>query len=225
MNRIRRINNSYQVLITPGIKISPDSSLMFGLWADPNLRGYSVKTFDTMNDAMCEAFKYPDIDWTRLVINNEHIFIRLRNVITNIINENITDQVQIRSNLMSAETFKNTMMDRVILHGSRFNLNDNFSDLISFTIVSPYSFVLFKCYEVLNKYKGHLYVDELRIRNKMIVAEKIIYLYGLTDQGTVYQIKLVPSLLDNISTKSPNFKQLITMQQKIDHQNNLNLNH
>lgn len=219
MNRIRRINNSYQVLITPGIKISPDSSLMFGLWADPNLRGYYVKTFESMNEAMCEAFKHPDIDWTRLVINHEHMFIRIRNLLTNILKENITDQIQIRSNLMSAETFKNTMMDRVILHGSRFNLKDNFSDLLSFTIVSPYTFVLFKTSEVLLKYKSHLYVDDLRIRDKKVVDGKIIYLYGLTDLGTVYQIKLVPSLLDNISSRSPNYKQLLNMQSGVDRQN------
>jgi len=219
MNRIRRINNSYQVLITPGIKISPDSSLMFGLWADPNLRGYYVKTFESMNEAMCEAFKHPDIDWTRLVINHEHMFIRIRNLLTNILKENITDQIQIRSNLMSAETFKNTMMDRVILHGSRFNLKDNFSDLLSFTIVSPYTFVLFKTSEVLLKYKSHLYVDDLRIRDKKVVDGKIIYLYGLTDLGTVYQIKLVPTLLDNISTRSPNYKQLLNMQSGVDRQN------
>lgn len=219
MNRIRRINNSYQVLITPGIKISPDSSLMFGLWADPSLRGYYVKTFESMNEAMCEAFKYPDIDWTRLVINHEHMFIRLRNLLTNIIKENVADQLQIRSNLMSGEAFKNTMMDRVILYGSRFNLKEHFSDLISFTLVSPYSFVCYKTCELLMKYKDHLYVDNLRIRDKKIIDGKIIYLYGLTDQGTVYQIKLVPTLLDNISTNSPNYKKLLTMQSNIDRQN------
>lgn len=222
MNRIRRINNSYQVLITPGIKISPDSSLMFGLWADPSLRGYYVKTFESMNEAMCEAFKYPDIDWTRLVINHEHIFIRLRNLLTNIIRENVPDQIQIRSDLMSAETFKNTMMDRVILYGSRFNLKDHFSDLINFTIVSPYTFVLFKTSEILMKYRDHLYVNNLRIRDKKVIDNKIIYLLGLTDQGTVYQIKLVPTLLDNISTKSPNYKQLLTMQSNVDRQSYFN---
>lgn len=223
MNRIRKINNSYQVLITPGIKIASDSSLMFGSWSDPNLKGYSVKTFNTMNEAMCEAFKYPDIDWTRLVINHEHIFIRLRNLITNVLNENLAEQIQIRSNLMSGETFKNTMMDRVILNGSRFNMKDGFSDLISFTIVSPYTFVLYKASNILEKYKGHLYVDELRLRDKKIVDNKIIYLYGLTDLGTVYQIKLVPTLLDNVSLNSPNYKSLAIMQAKVDRENYISL--
>ncbi len=48
MNRIRKINGIYQVLLTPNIRISPDSSLILGLFEDSSLRGFSIVDFDNM---------------------------------------------------------------------------------------------------------------------------------------------------------------------------------
>lgn len=213
MNRIRKIDNKYLVLITPDIKISPsDSSLMLGSWQDSNLSNYYVIKFDTMNDAMAEAFKYPDINWYRIVLNHQDIFIRLRNTITSVINAGILEKVQIRSKLMSADEFKNTMMDRVINGGGRFRLRDGFPDIISFTIVSMYSYVLFKVAKLLETYTDHLYSDTLRIKEKKVVNGKIIYLFGITEAGSIYQIKLMPSLFDESGVSKKN----VMLQDQID---------
>ena len=78
MNRIRKLDDKYQVLLTPTISMSPDSSLIIGNWEDESLRNYKVLQFETMNDAMAEAYKYPDIDWYKMVLNHKYIFQRLR---------------------------------------------------------------------------------------------------------------------------------------------------
>jgi hypothetical protein len=222
MNRIRKINNNtYEVLITPSIKIAPDSSLMVGNWSDPNLRGYMVLRYPTMNDAMTEAFKHPDIDWYRFVVNHEPIFIRLRMLITGILNDMIPDKVQIRAQLMDPTTLKNTMMDRVILNGERFNLKEGLADLISFTIISPFTSTLHKISNVLERYRSHLYLDELRIRDKRVIDGKIIYLYAMTDIGTVYQIKLIPTLLDQVGPL--NYPKMISLQNNLDRSTQISL--
>ena len=83
MNRIRKLDGKYQVLITPTLQMSPDSSLLIGNWEDESLRNYSVLQFETMNDAMCEAYNYPDIDWYKMALNHKYIFHLFYKIITN----------------------------------------------------------------------------------------------------------------------------------------------
>jgi hypothetical protein len=194
MNRIRKANNTYQVLITPDIKIAPDNPIMIGNWADENLRNYSVLEFETLNDAQCESMKYPDIDWYRLIVNHEHIYQRLKQSLQALIKEN-NFIVQFIPNLMNPLTFKNAMFDRVLNGGERFNLRYDFTDLISFTIISPWSNVLHNISNKIETHREHLYRDDLRIRDKHIVDGKTICLYGYTEFGTIYEIKLIPTIL------------------------------
>ena len=194
MNRIRNINGIWQVLITPNIRISPDSSLLIGNWDDTSLRGYTVLTFDTKRDAQNIAFHYPDIDWYRIVLNQEYIFYRLNKQISDILTQHQLN-VQYIPQLMDPITFKNTMFDRVEIGGGRFNLAQNMNDIISFTIVNPWTQNLFKIAKILEKHRIHLYRDDLRLFKKKIVDGKIIFLYGMTEFGTVYEIKLIPTLL------------------------------
>src|SRR3989304_6180205 len=98
MNRIRKFDGVFQVLITPEIKIAPDSPIMVGNWEDENLRNYYVLSFESLNDAQAEAFKYPDIDWHRLVIYHQHIFQRLDGQIRGLIST-MGSNVEIRSSL------------------------------------------------------------------------------------------------------------------------------
>nr|QBK88822.1 MAG: hypothetical protein LCMiAC01_05040 [Mimivirus LCMiAC01] len=93
--------------------------------------------------------------------------------------------------------FKNLMFDRVFYGGERFNLAENMSDIISFTIVSPWTANLRKLASRLEGYRAHIWKDDLRIihsRSK-VVDNKTIFLYGMTELGTIYEIKLIPSLL------------------------------
>lgn len=195
MNRIRKVNNIYQVLITPDFKISPDSSVLIGNWDDESFRNFYILQFESLNDAQYEALKYPDIDWYKLTLNHSHIFKRLEYTIKAIIDES-GFQTEFRSHLLDPESLKNTFMDRVQNAGERFNLRYSVNDIISFTIVNPWTNNLHYISKILENYRSHLYRDDLRIKNKKIVDGKIICLYGFTEFGTIYEIKLVPTLLD-----------------------------
>ena len=194
MNRIRKINGIYQVLLTPNIRISPDSSLILGLFEDSSLRGFSIVDFDNMRDAQNLAFKYPDIDWYRIILNHEYIYQRLYTDINKIIKK-FNFNVQFIPQLMDPITFKNTIFDRVLIGGERYNLAHGMNDIISFTIVNPWTSKLNQLAQRILLHREHLYRDDLRIRYKKIINNKIICLYGQTEFGTLYEIKLVPTLL------------------------------
>ncbi len=195
MNRIRKVNSGFQVLITPDIPMSPDASLMVGNWTDEHLRNYYVLTFPTKNDAMAEAYKYPDLDWFKLVLNHEEIFKRLAHTIKKILDAN-SYNVDFKAQLMTPETMKNIMFDRVLQCGERFNLKSNFNDIICFTIVNPWAKVLQTISKKLETYMENDYLDVLRIKEKKVIDGKIILLYGYTEFGTIYEIKLVPTLMN-----------------------------
>ena len=84
MNRIRKVDKTYQVLITPtqvsnaGFELIRGDLLSFD---DSFLRNYSVLTYNTLGEAQCEAFNYPDIDWDSMVLLNKNAFIDIRNLI------------------------------------------------------------------------------------------------------------------------------------------------
>ena len=151
-------------------------------------------TYASLNDAQAEAYKYADIDWFRLIINHKYIYERLNETIRQILQENNFD-VECIGHLMEPDEFKNKMFERVIRNGERFNLRWNFNDIISFTIVTPWSKTLHKISKFLEQYRQYLYTDVLRIKYKKIIDGKIIILQGITEFGTMYEIRLVPSLL------------------------------
>lgn len=229
MNRIRRVDDIFQVLITPYLKVAPDVPLLIGNWDDENLRNYSVISYESLNDAQCEAFNYPDIDWHRIVLSHEHIFIRLRDTIKDLLDQ-YDFKVEFKANIMDGEMLKNTIFNRVERDGERFNLRFAMNDIISFTIVNPWFNNLNKISHMLENYRAHLARDDLRIRYKRILDGKIIILHGHTELGTIYEIRLVPSTLDqwamwmrdigfskgNQGTKL--YKKLIKQQDRLDHE-------
>jgi hypothetical protein len=227
MNRIREYNGSFQVLITPDIKIAPDQSLLFGNWADENLRNYYVLQFPTFNDAMASALNYPDIDWYKMVLNHKYIFARITDILRSII-RNYKFNVDFRPRLLDPLTLKNVMFERVIKGGERFNLRYGLNDIMLFTIINPWTNNLHTISKIIENYTNESYRDDLRIRFKKIIDGKIIYLYGYTEYGTVYAIKLIPTLLHQASEwydkngfrDEPNFMiqydRLLKMQQELD---------
>jgi hypothetical protein len=198
MNRIRKIDNNYQVLITPNITVSPDSSLLIGNWTDEGLRNYYVLQFESLNDAQAEAYKYADIDWYKIILNHKYIFIRLKNTIEKILKDHKYN-VNIESVLLEPEVFKNLMFDRVANGGERFNLRQGMTDIISFTITNPWSVNLEHVSKTIENHREWIYRDDLRIRHKKILDGKTILLYGVTEFGTIYEIRLVPTLLNQWS--------------------------
>ncbi len=194
MNRIREYNGQFQVIITPDFKISPDSSLLIGNWADENLRNYYILEYGTFNDAMAAALEYPDIDWYKMILNHKYIYIRINDILQNIIN-NYNFKVDYRPLLLDPNTLKNVMFDRVMKGGDRFNLRQNLNDIMQFTIINPWTNNLHTISKIIENYVSDNWTDDLRIRSKKIIDGKIIYLYGYTEYGTVYSIKLIPTLL------------------------------
>jgi hypothetical protein len=193
MNRIRKIGPIYQVLITPSIKISPDSAIMMGNWDDAELRNFYVLEFNTLRDAEVEAYMHPDIDWYRIVINHKYIFKRLETDLQRIIDD-MGMTVEFHANLMSPDIFKNVMFDRVMNGGERFSMRYGMSDLISFQIINPWTTNLHKISKSIENTRDHLYRDDMRIRSRRDVDGTII-LYGLTEVGSVYEIKIMTTLM------------------------------
>jgi len=196
MNRIRKVGDIYQVLITPYMKVAPDVPLLIGNWDDENLRNYSIISYDNLGDAQCEAFNYPDIDWHRIALNHEHIFIRLKKTISDLL-ERYNFKVEFKADIMDGEILKNTMFNRVERDGERFNLRFAMNDLISFTIINPWGNNLFKISHMLENHREHLARDDLRIRYKKVLDNKIIILNGYTELGTIYEVRLVPTTIDH----------------------------
>ena len=188
MNRLRQHNNIYQVLVTP-YKTSLNDGLvdMLGNWTDDHLRGYCIKEYDNMEDALEEAFNYPDLDWDRLSTYHKDAYGDLyRRIKTNLNNESFIYDIE--PVMMSGEQIKNVMFDRVDNMGSRFSLTYNLNDVIGYHIVNPWTKNLKEMIKVFKNDK------KLRI-TRMEETNGIIRLIGLTDLSTNYEIVLWPTII------------------------------
>jgi len=215
MNRVRNSNNFYQVLLTPDINdvSSPDSSTLIGSWFEPNLENFRVLQFTNRNDAIYEALKYPDINWRKIITDHEFIYKELKTMVETVLSA-YPINVQVIPKLMSPCELKNNVFDAALTK------NVNLLQIITFTIISPWSKVLNKAtVALLRDITGYYRINKIKK-----AYEKITYLMGNTPYGTTYQIKLVPSLLfryfvnDNNGTgvNSETFNELLIMQNKID---------
>lgn len=187
MNRIRKYKNKYQVLITPHDNYNYDLEKMFGHWTDDHLKCYHIKEFETMEDAMNEAFKYPELDWYKLIEFHKDIYIKLKNIIKNeLIKHNFI--VEFESKIMIDEQLKHTMFERVSKFGKRFQLNYNLNDIIGYHIINPWGKNLREIYNVLKNNSN------LRIIRKEC-TNGVIRMIGETDIGTNYEIVLWTTLI------------------------------
>jgi len=215
MNRVRNYNGIYQVLLTPDINdvSSPDSSTLVGSWFEPDLSNFSVLQFNTMNDAMYEALKYPDIDWKKIVTDHEYIYQELSTRLKTILNM-YRINVQVIPQLMSPCILKNNIFDAAI------SKNTNITHIINFTIMSSWT-------KVLNKASAAIIRDlhdYYKINKVKTDYDIITYLLGNTPYGTTYQIKLVPTLLyqyfitngNRNGINNESFSKILKMQKQID---------
>lgn len=202
MNRIRQIGNIYQVLITPGNGLSSDNALLMGNWEDSEFTGFDIIEFDDKQEAQCEAFKYPDINWNRLIINHGEIFLRLRKELTEI-TKNIGRNISIKSKIMTSSELKNNVFDRVLKNPRNFTFRDGLSDIISFTISALKTSDVHDIANMITNYRNHLHRDDLRIMEKKVHDNIVIYLYGTTEIGTIYQIRILPTLIRELFDNNP----------------------
>jgi hypothetical protein len=188
MNRVRKINDQYQVLLTPHRRYDSGIELMLGNWTDPHFDGFYVETYNTWEDAMSRAYQLPDINWDQLVLFHKDIYSKLFDIVRYEINVNSFD-VQIEPRLLLPRQAKDLMFDRVLGFGERFRLAYHMNDVIAFFITAPYSANLMELAEILSVNQA------LRIAYKTEDDTGIIRLVGKTDLGTSYEILLAPTLI------------------------------
>jgi hypothetical protein len=198
MNRIRRAGNTYQCLITPHQKYNTGIEHILGFWTDESMIGFDVKIFDNYQDAECETYGLPDIDWDALVIHHTECFGFLRDHIKQTLNRsNIA--CEFKHNLATPAQVKNRMFDRVLkgqymieekqsIHGFRTVYDMN--DIIGFTIINPWT------QNIQELAKWLIKTDRLNIMYK-IENNNSIKLVGRTEIGTTYEIVLLTSLISN----------------------------
>ncbi len=220
MNRIRKYDDKYQVIITPSHRFHTGVELLLGGWTDPSLKNYKILEFPTMNDALVEAYKHPDIDWFKLSLMHKDIFYNLKNKIRSVLDDN-NFIVDFYPQLKTPEQIKDIMFDRVMYFGKRFTLTSNLNDICVFHIVNPYYANLDLIHKALVNTKC------LRITKK-IIHQGVIHLVGETDLGTSYEICLWTSLIFNWAkwasnnpklsqeTKENTLNQVIESQKKVD---------
>jgi hypothetical protein len=226
MNRIREYNGKYEVLITPTHLYDTGFELLMGNWFDSNLNGFSVKQFNTLNDAMCEAYMYPDLNWDKLVVFQKDNFHNLKKKLIEIIKRHRL-QVELETKIMNPSEIKDVMFNRVKNIGDKFTLSFYLNDIISFKIINPYSSNLNIIYRILSEY------PELRIIKKITplydgINMPIIQVIGKTDNSVTYEITIMTNIMSkwmkNIAqnpqmsggAKRSTFEEAIEIQNKID---------
>jgi hypothetical protein len=193
MNRIRQYKGKYQVLITPTQLYNTSYELMAGGWTDEHLRNYFVNTYVTLGEAQEEAYQYPDIDWVKMILSTKSAYQDINKIISDLLEvENIN--VKYIKKVMSPEEAKNTMFNRVINNSERFNLSNNFNDLISFKIINPWTNNLLGIANKLTR------IQKLRIFKKEQYPG-MIRLVGKTDLSMTYEIILITELLNQFLEK------------------------
>jgi hypothetical protein len=188
MNRIRVINNTFQVLETPNLVYDGDMGLLVGGWNDPTLRGFCVKEFNTLEEAQCVAFRQSDINWYKLVSMHVDAYHLICKKVESVLAKH-KFIYNIDKRLANPDDLKDITFDRVIKLGKRFSLTYDMNDIINITISNPWTENLREMANILKRALGMSRID--------IVNGKIFHLIGKTDLGTTYEIKLWPTVVHN----------------------------
>ena len=190
MNRIRNINDKYEVLINNNYTTNPSIEISLGELFNTQLRNYEIKILNNLQDALNLAYEYPPLNFNKMHSDCVDNFKKL----TLLINKVLKNQnVNIKPKLLLPDEIKNTLFDRVLQKGRRFTFYYNFNDIISFDIINPYYHNLIQIINILQKIK------ELRIIKieKTLTHIKVI---GLTDNNITYEIRLWTNILYNFMT-------------------------
>lgn len=193
MNRIRKHNGIYQVLMTNDLNNGYDSTVMMNKFSDYDISRFYIVDFTNMNDALYASLQLQDIDWEKVAINHSYIYKRLCNTIQEIIRTNKL-QCNIVCEMLSGDQLKHVMFNRVM--GLSNIIYENLS-LITITIHANWTQQLETIIKYLETYTYHFKRDDLRLKTKKKIDDKIYVLYGQTELGTTYNIKLMPSLIYN----------------------------
>jgi len=219
MNRIRRYDNKFQVLITPHHRFDAGFELMLGNWTDPLLKGYKIINFDTMEKALEKAFQLPDINWDQMVLWHKDIYSKLYRCIKYELNVN-NIPANLQPKILNSHQLKNIMFERVMALGDRFKLGYNMNDIISYHIISVYTITLKEINDILKLNQ------ELRIIYSNY-ENGIMKLIGQTDLGSHYEILLYTPLIANLmrwieqNPNVPKQKQIIELNKVLKRQDSI----
>ncbi len=220
MNRIREYGDKFQVLVTPMHYYNVSFEIMMGGWTDERLRNYYILEFDSKNDALYEASKYPDLDWEKLVLNFKHAYNDFKDKILDVLQKN---QFNATFNpvMMTPTQAKNAMFNRVMNSNNNFTLLNQMNDVIHYIITNPWTQ---NCISIANALIG---TKGLRLI-KQAQDNGAIILIGKTDLGLSYRISIFPSMIHqwyewsnknpnvDSSTKKAHLGKMIELQKKVD---------
>lgn len=187
MNRIRELDDKFQVLVTPTYSTSPAMEIMLGNWSDAKLRGFKVVNCNTMQDAIGIAYQYPDINWNKIISMHTDVYYRITDIVRDVLKKN-NFIVELDAHLMEPSEFKHTMFDRVSKLGERYTIFYNANDVICINIINPWSHNLETIAAILRP------IRELRIK-QIVKTKSFICLIGVTDIGTTYEIRLWTTII------------------------------
>lgn len=189
MNRIRKINNIYQVLHTPDTYLTPSMEMLIGKWDDDNFIGFHVKEYTNLYEAQCDAYQHADIQWYKLVSMHVDSYHKIRKIIKDYLD--VGGYIyEYDTRLATPEELKDITFDRII-RNQRFTLTHNMNDIINISISNPWT----QNVKMMANYLKN--IKELRIKYIKIYDNKVYHLIGKTDLGTIYEIKLWPTLIYN----------------------------
>lgn len=227
MNRIRNIDNIYEVIVTPNLTFDPDMEIISGNWTDPYLKGFYIKKFNSHDEAYFFSSTMPDIDWVKLIRSNKDFYNIIQDKIIKILDShNFT--YDINTVLIDPVKLKHTVFERVKSKRNNFTLATELNDIVTVTITNPWYNNLEDMVSVLKR------VYDLKIK-KIIRKNKIIILIGKTYLGTSYTIKLIPNLIKHVNDWKDNnvhnkedlyyyyevMNNMMSIQNKIDKTENL----
>ena len=147
MNRIKKIDNNYQVLITPYNSVEAESEYLLSQWTNNDVDNYNILYFNTFVNAYKEACKYPNINWKFFYLYYKDQFYFIRDNIVNtletfkIYNDYserlLLSEYKIKLDyyLMDEETIKYNFFSRVDKKRKKFRPLDDFSDILSFKLI------------------------------------------------------------------------------------------
>lgn len=191
MNRIRKFNNIYQIIISPDI-VNPNLSLFINYeWHNNNIHNCSIVESDDLSDAQYISLQYPDINWDKIIYDHQYEYVRLKNQIDNILKQ---FDVYTYYMIMTPDTLKNSIFNKIL---NPYTDIYGYNNIITYIITHPFSAELHRIIHNIEIYREHLVRDDLRLRQKKTFGKYLTCLYGVTTLGSIYEIKIMPALIYN----------------------------
>src|SRR3989344_231415 len=184
MNRIQKINNIYNVLITPSLEFDSDIGFMVSNWIDHTLSGYNVLSYNSLSDALNKAEKYPDLNWLKFVLIQKDYFVYVNNILVN--NYVKKYNIPYKHFIMDPDELKQTFFNRVITYGKQFRPCHHLNDMMLFELK-------FTDINLLNHIMKLIYSNHNLTIYKVIYNKYNILLIGKTDNSLTYTINLIYS--------------------------------